>query len=55
MKRKLYPGLDVHKESITIGSRWGELNGEVRLHGTISNDPDALEKGLRKIYQAACC
>ena len=52
MKRKLYLGLDVHKDSITIAIAMGGRNGEVRLYGTISNDLHALEKALRKIRQA---
>ena len=52
MKRKLYLGLDVHKDSITIAIAAGGRNGEVRLYGAISNDLHALEKALRKIRQA---
>jgi transposase len=52
MKRKLYLGLDVHKDSITIAIAVEGRNGEVRLYGTISNDLQALEKALRKICQA---
>ena len=52
MKRKLYLGLDVHKDSIVIALAMGGRNGEVRLYGTISNDLQALEKALRKIRQA---
>ncbi len=52
MKIKLYLGLDVHKDSITIAIAMGGRNGEVRLYGTISNDLQALEKVLRKIARA---
>ena len=52
MKRKLYLGLDVHKDSIMIAIAMGGRNGEVRLYGAISNDLHALEKALRKIRQA---
>jgi transposase len=52
MKKKLYLGLDVHKDSITIAIAVEGRNGEVRLYGTISNDLHALEKTLRKIRQA---
>ena len=52
MKRKLYLGVDVHKDSITIAMALEGRNGEVRLYGTISNDLHALEKALRKIRQA---
>ena len=49
---KLYLGLDVHQESITIAIAAGGRNGELRLHGTISHDLHALEKALSKIRQA---
>ena len=52
MKRELYLGLDVHKDSITIAIAMGGRNGEVRLYGTISNDLHAMEKALTKIRQA---
>jgi transposase len=52
MKKKLYLGLDVHKDWITIAIAMGERNGEVRVYGKISNDLQALEKALRKIRQA---
>ncbi len=52
MKIKLYLGLDVHKDSITIAIAMGGRNGEVRLYGTISNDLHALEKVLSKIRRA---
>jgi transposase len=52
MKMKLYLGLDVHQESITIAIAAGGRNGELRLHGTISHDLHALEKALSKIRQA---
>ena len=51
MKKKLYLGLDVHKDSITIAIALGGRHGEVRLYGTISNDLQALEKapGARRM------
>ena len=52
MKRRLYLGLDVHKDSLTIAIALGGRNGEVRLYGTISNDLHALEKALSKVRQA---
>jgi hypothetical protein len=38
MKKELYIGLDVHKDSITVATAQGGRDGEVRLYGTISND-----------------
>jgi hypothetical protein len=38
MKKELYIGLDVHKDSITVAVAQGGRDGEVRLYGTISND-----------------
>jgi hypothetical protein len=38
MKNKLYIGLDVHKDSITVAVTLGSRDGEVRLYGTISDD-----------------
>ena len=52
MKNKLYLGLDVHQDSITIAIAVGRRNGEVRLYGAISNDLHAIEKALSKIRQA---
>lgn len=52
MKIKLYLGLDVHKDSITLAIAMAGRTGEVRLYGTISNDLQALEKALRKIARA---
>jgi transposase len=49
---KLYIGLDVHKHSITVAVAQGGRDGEVRLCGTISNDPHAIEKLLTQIRKA---
>lgn len=49
---KLYLGLDVHKDSITIAIAQAGPQGEIRLFGTITNDLDCLEKALRRIRQA---
>jgi transposase len=49
---KLYLGLDVHKDSITIAIAPAGRSSEIRLYGTISNDLHALEKALARIRQA---
>jgi len=49
---KLYLGLDVHKDSITIAIAENSLQGEVRLFGTITHDLHALEKALSRIRKA---
>ena len=49
---KLYIGLDVHKDSITIAIAPAVRVSEIRLFGTISNDLHALEKALARIRQA---
>jgi transposase len=49
---KLYLGLDVHKDSITVAIAEEGRQGEVRLHGTITNDLHALEKVLAKLRKA---
>ena len=49
-KPLLYPGLDVHAQSIVIAL--AERDGEVRNYGSISNDLHALEKVLIKMRKA---
>jgi len=49
---KLYLGLDVHKDSITIAIAPAGRTNEIRLYGTIANDLHALEKALARIRQA---
>jgi transposase len=49
---KLYLGLDVHKDSLTLALAEPGPQGEVRLYGTFSNDLHALEKVLAKIRKA---
>jgi hypothetical protein len=49
---KLYFGLDVHKDSITIAIAEVERNGEIRLLGTVSNDLGRLEIALNRIRKA---
>jgi transposase len=52
MKKELYIGLDVHKDSITVATAQGGRDGEVRLYGTISNDLQAIEKLLARLRKA---
>jgi transposase len=49
---KLYLGLDVHKDSITLAIAEPGPQGEIRLYGSFSNDLHALEKVLAKIRKA---
>ena len=49
---RLYLGLDVHKDSITIPIAPAGRQNEIRLFGTITNDLHALEKALARIRQA---
>ena len=52
MKKELYIGLDVHKDSITVAVAQGGRDGEVRLYGTISNDLHAIGKLLTRLRKA---
>ena len=49
---KLYLGLDVHKDSITIAIAPAGPQNEIRLYGTITYDLHALERALARIRQA---
>ena len=49
---KLYLGLDVHKDSITIAIAPAGRSSEIRLYGTITHDFHALEKALARIRLA---
>jgi len=53
MKTKLYIGLDVHKQSITIAVAEAGGRFEVRLVCTTTNDLQVLERHLRRIAAAA--
>ena len=49
---KLYLGLDVHKDSITIAIAQAGPQSELRLFGIITNDLHALQKALARIRKA---
>ncbi len=49
---KLYLGLDVHKDSITIAIAEAHRQGEIRLFGTVTNDLGRLEIALNRIRKA---
>jgi len=48
---KLYLGLDVHKDSITIAIAPAAPQNEIRLYGTITHDLHALERALGRLRQ----
>jgi hypothetical protein len=43
----IYPGLYVHKDSITIAIAEFGPKGELRIFGTITNDLHALERAVQ--------
>jgi len=52
MKKELYLGLDVHKDSMaTVVAEEGRT-GQVRDTGVISNDLHALEKWIARLRKA---
>ena len=42
MKKTLYVGLDVHKDTIAVAVAEDGHGGEIRFHGTIVNSADAV-------------
>lgn len=51
MRKHIYIGMDVHKETITLATAEGPGGGEVREYGTIANSLHALKRALRNIQK----
>ena len=61
----VFIGLDVHKETIAVAIAEGNVGGEIRFYGNISNKPDVIEKLSKKfskkytnvnfVYEAGPC
>jgi transposase len=49
MKKLLYIGLDVHKESISIAVAEAGRDGEIRSYGKISNNLQTMEKAIARL------
>jgi transposase len=50
MKKFIYVGMDVHKDSIAVVE--GQRNAEVRLHGNIGNSLITVERLVRKLQKS---
>lgn len=48
-KRSMFVGLDVHIESIAVALAESGRFGEVRDHGTVGGEIEALDKVLRAL------
>ena len=46
---RLFIGLDVHKETISVALAEGGERGEARVYGEIANRPDALRKLMSRL------